>query len=79
MEGEAEVEDGKIINIKTTKVGSSYLYAPLVKISAPNDPNGIQARAATSEPENNIYHYLEQGFKNAYNMDHLFFTNPESE
>jgi hypothetical protein len=79
MEAEAEIEDGKITNIKTTQVGSSYLYAPLLEISTPDGPDGILARAVTSEPENNIYHYLEQGLKNAYNIDSLFFDVPINE
>ena len=79
MKAIAEIEDGKVINIKTVRVGSSYMEAPIVSLSPPEEADGMQARAVASEPENNIYHYLEQGFENTYNIYDLYLKNLTTE
>ena len=55
MHAVAEIENGSVVSIKTTKVGSGYLKSPQVIVSKPQDPNGSVALLVASSPENDIF------------------------
>ena len=50
----ASVKDGKVSHIEIVQIGSGYAYDPVITISPPDEPDGVQAEAFASPPENDI-------------------------
>ena len=53
LKGNVVIEDGKVKEITTEQVGSSYISSPIIKISPPELEDGVQAQAISSPLENN--------------------------
>ena len=63
MKAVAGIKDGKVNSIEVTQIGSGYASVPEITISSPDEPDGIQAKALASTPENDIFDnisHLEQ-------------------
>ena len=54
LKAEAVVENGSIVEVKITSVGSSYLSRPKITVSAPDQEGGEQAVITATLPENNV-------------------------
>ena len=52
MKGQIIIENGSIKEVMTTQVGSSYIAAPIVEVSPPDEEGGVQAEVIASVPEN---------------------------
>ena len=59
----AGIKDGKLTSVEVIQIGSGYASRPEITISAPDEPNGVQAKVLASTPENDIFDnisHLEQ-------------------
>jgi hypothetical protein len=55
LKGKSVIEDGKVIKVEVTQVGSNYSLAPSVSFSKPEDPSGNVAIGFASDPENDMF------------------------